>query len=151
MAAQRVEVLLWDGEPREAEALTRQLARERVSPRLCGGSGLAPEQHHSTARSQFEGAWYVGEDWQPGPALAARLGADPDAQAERDLRGWLAGRMLRVSLDAGALCPEEVVEQLRGRTGAEPALRRRGFLALGREDVTVPVYRVARGLGVARE
>jgi hypothetical protein len=31
-----------------------------------------------------------------------------------------------------------------------PALRARGFLAVGREGVTLPVYRVQHGLGVVR-
>jgi ABC-type branched-subunit amino acid transport system substrate-binding protein len=150
LAANRVDVVFWDGEPREAEALARQLGRERLTVRLCGGRGLAPEQHHSTTRSLFEGAQYVGEDWEPGPALAARLYPDPGTRSELDLRGYLAGRMIRAALAAGALCPEEVADQLRWRTGLAPTLRARGFLAVGREGVTLPVYRVQRGLGVVR-
>jgi ABC-type branched-subunit amino acid transport system substrate-binding protein len=154
IVANRVELLFWDGEPKEAEALVRQLARERVSVRLCGGGHFAPELHHAETRVLLEGVQYVGEDWRPSEALQARLaalgGEDDDRSASLRLRGWLAGRMLARAVAQGALCPEEITAFLAARVSKESELRERGFLDLVDEGVDIPVYVVRRGEGVAR-
>jgi ABC-type branched-subunit amino acid transport system substrate-binding protein len=153
LVVNQVEILFWDGEAREAEALVRQLARDRVSLRLCGGEGLAPEQHHVETRVLLEGVLYVGEDWQLGAAVQARLDSlvapeESERVGSLVVRGYLAGRMLRAAVAGGALCPEEITAFLASHTEQEPYLHARRFLDLGEEDVVLPVYTVTRGRGV---
>lgn len=152
LVANQVELLFWDGEAREAEALVRQLARDQVSMRLCGGSGLDPANQHSEARVLLEGVQYAGNDWQPSPELAAVVErAVPDG-GEREhglaLRGWLAGRMLRAAVASGALCPEEIRDWLAAHRAGDEYLKDHGFLDLSGEDVSIPVYTVRKGKGV---
>ena len=153
LEANQIELLFWDGDPREAEALLRQHARDHVAVRLCGGEGLDPGRHHAETRVLLEGARYVGDEWELDPAGSARLdrllerepGQHADALAGR---GYLAGRMLAAGVAGGALCPEELTVFLSSRVAADPYLRARGFLDLSGEGVTLPVYTVRKGKGV---
>ncbi len=150
LMAARLDFLFWDGDAREAEALLRQLARERAALRLCGGGGLAPDLHHDETRTLLEGVQYVGEEWSFGDAEHARsdslsLGSADDPVR---MRGLLAGRMVRAALASGALCPEEVAAFLEAKRLAGPYLEARGFLDVSSEGVTVPVYAVRRGRSV---
>ncbi len=142
IVSHKVELLLWDGDPREAEALLRQLTRDRVSLRICGGPALAPDQHHAEARVLLEGVEFVGDEWIP---FAGDSSATPDGVL---LRGRLAGQVIREAVAAGALCAEEVAEQLRARLAAHPYLRERGFLDVRRFGVGLPIYSVSRGRAV---
>lgn len=143
------DLLFWDGEAREADALVRQLAKDAVAIRLCGGSALAPDQFHPVSRPLFDGVQYSSDDWQLAPAAAAIVDSLARAKGlEREagllVKGWLAGRRIAAAVDAGALCPEEVVSALAAATYREPELRGRGFLEFGAE-VSLPVYTITRG------
>jgi substrate-binding family protein len=146
LALGRVDLLFWDGEPREAVALLRQLGRERMSLRVCGGEGLSPARHHRESRVWLEGVQYVAEDWQlasPDSAdLAARIGETPVAA---HVRGYLAGRVLATLVGPDALAPEEVTARLRARVTPDSTGASRRFLDLGAERAWLPVYRVAAG------
>jgi ABC-type branched-subunit amino acid transport system substrate-binding protein len=153
MTAQRVELLFWDGDPREAEALVRQLARERVSVQICGGGVLAPDQYHVETRSLLEGVLYVGDDWRLASGARARLDSLLSAQGQGPatslhVRGFLAGRMVRAAVSQGALCPEEVAAQLQARLTPERELRTLGFVDLRAEGAEIEVHTVKRGRGV---
>jgi ABC-type branched-subunit amino acid transport system substrate-binding protein len=151
LTAKRVELLLWDGDAREAEALLRQLARDRVSVRICGGVALAPEQHHVETRLLLEGAQYVGEDWRLADSLEARLDAEgggPEPSPGLRTRGYLAGAALAAAVQSGALCPEEIAAYLASHTAREPYLRARGFLDVRGQGARLPVYAVRRGRAV---
>lgn len=143
------EVLLWDGEPREAEALVRSLATEGVSVRLCGGENLAPDQYHASGRTLLEGVVYVGEDWRLPAAEQARLdslarsaGSKPGALWNR---GYLAGRRIAAAVAAGARTPNELAARLRHRDGA---LRAAGMLDCALDGARLPVFSVQRGRSV---
>lgn len=154
MTAQKVDVLFWDGDSREADALLRELVQERIAVRLCGGDELSPEQYHSETRAMLEGARYVPEDWQLGTRVMARLdsvarAAGEDRAGPLYVRGYLAGRFIAAAVRQGALCPEELASALTARvepTGSEPALR---FLDCTAEGATLPVYTVSRGRSAA--
>jgi len=154
MLAQKVDVLFWDGDPRDADALLSQLARDRIAIRLCGGEALAPEQHHAEMRAMLEGARHVAEDWQVPARIMARLDSATRAAGEErsgplHVRGYLAGRFIAAAVRSGALCPEEVAAALASRVeraGGEPALR---FLDCPAEGALLPVYTVSRGRSVA--
>lgn len=72
--ANKITLLFWDGEPNEAAALLRQLTRERVSLRFCGGDGLAPDRHHRETKILLEGVMYVDGDWSLDSTSQTRLG-----------------------------------------------------------------------------
>ena len=143
------EVVLWDGEPREAEALVRALATEGVGVKLCGGDNLAPDQYHSGARMLLEGVIYVGEDWRLMPPAQATLDSLARAAGDKPgalwTRGWLAGRRIAAAIDAGARTPGELAAQLRHRDGA---LRAAGMLDCALDGARLPVYVVKRGKAV---
>jgi len=153
LQAHRLDVLLWEGEPREAEALLREMSRQKVALRLCGGEGLLPDRLHAESRLLLEGVHIVAEDWRlPEPerarldsALAVRS-ADP--ANELHVRGWLAGRAIARAVAEGALCPEELVANLAARTYAVPWLREHRFLDVERDGITLPVRVVQRGRAV---
>jgi ABC-type branched-subunit amino acid transport system substrate-binding protein len=155
LTANQVQILFWDGEAREAEALVRQLARDRVSLKLCGSAGLSPASHHAETKILLEGVQYVGDEWEPGPTLRAHLDRviteeSDEREAGLALRGYVSGRLLAAAVGSGALCPEEIAAWLAARTESEPYLKARGFLDLSGQDVTIPVYTAQRGEGVAQ-
>jgi ABC-type branched-subunit amino acid transport system substrate-binding protein len=140
------DVLFWDGDSREADALLRQLAADGISVRPCGGTALALDQFHGAARPLLEGVTWVADDWRlPAPAQAM---LDSLAQARGDkagplwVRGFLAGRRIADAVDAGARTPSELAARLRH---AHASLRAWGFLDCGLDGATLPVFTVARG------
>jgi len=121
---ERAGLLFWDGDPNEAAALLRQLTRDRVSLRLCGGDGLDPSRHHKETRVFLEGVRWAGADWVL--ADSARAGLDRalgDAAPAGPMhgRGWLAGRAAGAALAGGGYTPGEVAAAL-SRVGDAPAL-----------------------------
>jgi len=154
MSAQKVDLLFWDGDSREADALLRQLAQEKMAIRLCGGEELAPDQYHSETRAMLEGARHVAEDWQVSARTMARLDSVARAAGEEHagplyVRGYLAGRFIAAAVRAGALCSEELAAALAARVerqGGESGLR---FLDCPGEGAVLPVYTVSRGRSAA--
>ena len=154
LMAKKVDVLFWDGEPREAVVLLRMLSREGASMRICGGQALAPEQHHAEAHFLLEGVQYVGDEFVLPLGLHATLDSESMERTGNPVgpvfvRGWLAGRAIRAALDAGALCPEEMATELEKRRMPGEFLRAHGFLAPGVPDLTLPVYAISRGKAIA--
>jgi len=148
-----IELLLWDGEAREAEALVRQLAKDRVSLKICGGQALAPQQFHAATRVLLEGVQYVGDEWVlPAPTQALLDSAATERGGERagplHVRGYLAGRAIRDAVSSGALCPEEIAASIASRVGSDVYLRARGFLDTSVEGAELPIYVVRRGASV---
>jgi ABC-type branched-subunit amino acid transport system substrate-binding protein len=155
LVAKKVELLFWDGEPREADALLKQLAVDAVSVRLCGGEALAPEQHHAQVRTLLEGVRYIAEDWRLAELQQARLDSLARAAGEERatslfVRGYLAGRFVAGAVQAGALCPEEVAGFLATWVESDPGSSARGFLNCPAEGALLPVFTVERGKGVPR-
>jgi ABC-type branched-subunit amino acid transport system substrate-binding protein len=153
MSAKKVDLLFWDGEPREADALIKQLVKDRMSVRLCGGEGLAPEQHHAEIRPLMEGVRYIVEDWRFPAPLEARLdslarAAGEDRAGTLFVRGFLAGRFLAAAVRGGAMCPEEVTSFLTAWLEHDPGAPARGFLNCPAEGATLPVFTIARGKAV---
>jgi ABC-type branched-subunit amino acid transport system substrate-binding protein len=153
MTSQKVDMLFWDGDSREADALLRQLAQEKIAIRLCGGEELSPDQYHSETRAMLEGARHVAEDWQVGTRTMAKLDSVARAAGEEKagplyVRGYLAGRFIATAVRQGALCAEELTASLAGRVEhqGESDLR---FLDCAGEGATLPVYAVTRGRSVA--
>jgi ABC-type branched-subunit amino acid transport system substrate-binding protein len=152
--AKKVALLFWDGEPSEAEALLRQLGRDRLAVNICGGSALSPGQFHAEGRFLLEGVRYVADDWTLPPGEKSRLDAYVSARSERaagalHVRGFLAGRMIAAAVRGGALCPEEITAQLGRMRKQHPLLGPRGFLDPGIPGIELPVFTVRRGLAVA--
>lgn len=145
------EVLFWDGESREADALVRQLAADGVSIKLCGGPSLAPDQFHSTARTLLEGVTWIADDWQLDAPAQAHLDSLLRARGEKSsplaTRGFLAGRRIAAAVDAGARTSGELAARLRA---SDATLREHGLLDLAAEGATLPVYVVTRGKSVER-
>jgi ABC-type branched-subunit amino acid transport system substrate-binding protein len=153
MTSQKVDMLFWDGDSREADALLRQLAQEKVAIRLCGGDELAPDQYHAETRAMLEGARHVAEDWLVGTRTMAKLDSVARAAGEEKatplyVRGYLAGRFIAAAVRQGALCAEELTAALGARVErqGDPDLR---FLDCASEGATLPVYAVTRGRSVA--
>jgi len=150
IVARKLDVLVWDGEPREAEALLREMSRQKAAVRLCGGEGLAPERLHSEARLLLEGVRYVAEEWRLAEpervaldsALALR-GQGPATPLH--VRGWIAGRAIARAVADGALCPEEVAAHLVRRCGPPPWLAERRFLDVERDGASLTLHVVQRG------
>ncbi len=144
---QRATMLFWDGDPTEAAALLRQLTRERVTLRVCGGDGFDPARHHRETRVFLEGVTFAAADWvlERGDlsSLAAGMRAagagDPDAA---HVRGYLAGRLVGAAIASGALAPEEIAAAL----AAAPAVDGEpGLLDARRQGGELPVYSIAAG------
>jgi len=153
LATKKLDVLLWDGEPGEVEALLREMSRQKVTVLLGGGDALAPERMHAETRLLMEGIRYVSEEWKlPQPeqnrldsALVVR-GLGPSTPLY--LRGWLAGRAIASAIANGALCSEDLIGALHGRVGPPPWLSPHRFLDLSSEGVTLPLFTVQRGRAV---
>ena len=153
LIAKKVEVLFWDGEPGEADALLRQLAHDRASMRICGGAALAPEGHHAEMKFLLEGVQYVGEDWILPETLRAAIDSASTARTGAEatpvfVRGWITGNALRAALDAGALCPAEIGAELRQRVTKDASAESHRFLDPGVPGCELPVFRVVRGAAV---
>ncbi len=136
--AKRVELLFWDGDVREVESLLRELARNRVSVRICGGEALSPSRHHTEARVLLEGVVYIDEEWRLSPTVESRLDSlvaeKPGTRASAlALRGYLAGRLGAAAVASGALCPEEIEAFLATRLASDTYLRAHRFLGPGPE------------------
>lgn len=143
------EVLLWDGEGREGEALVRALASEGVNVQLCGDERLAPEQFHNPARSLLDGVVFVGEDWRLPAPVHAMLDSLARARDSKPgalwIRGYLAGRRIAAVIDAGARTPGELSRGLQHR---DPASRASGMLDCELDGATLPLFVVQRGRAV---
>jgi ABC-type branched-subunit amino acid transport system substrate-binding protein len=153
LAMRKLDVLFWDGEAREAEALVRQLANDRTSVRLCGGSDLDPAVQHGSMRSLLEGARYVEQDWRLAPATQARLDSLVKATGEPNANrlhasGYLAARLVASAVEGGALCPEELSAALRKRVSRDPYLARRGFIDWQPAEATLTVCAIRNGRAV---
>jgi len=140
------EILFWDGEPRDAAAMLRQLATDGVSVKVCGGTSLAPDQYHSGEKLYVEGVTYIADDWRLAPAHQALVDSLAQSRGEKSgalwTRGFLAGRAIAEAVAAGARTPGELAERLRHR---DARLRAAGFLDCAREGATIPVLTVQRG------
>jgi ABC-type branched-subunit amino acid transport system substrate-binding protein len=150
LGLQRLDAMLWDGESREAEALLRELARQKVNVRLCGGEELSPDRMHADSRLLLDGVRIVADEWRLATAQQAALDSTVAARGEArstalHARGWLVGRAIAEALANGALCPEEVSAQLAARCGAGPWLSSHRFLDVFREGATLPLSAVQRG------
>lgn len=152
LIAKRVEVLFWDGDSREAEALLRRLSQDRVSLRVGGGEGLAPEQFHAEARALLEGVRFAADDWRLDPAAQAALdsvlrtveGAE-ELSPSIVRRGYLAARFVAAAVRDGALCPEEVSQSLARCVPADGMLSRHRFLDCHTRGARISVMTVTRG------
>lgn len=156
LGIENVEWVFFDGEPDEAAALLRELQRQALNLRVCGGAALSPEQQHATTADLLEGARFVAEDWVLQPNLEAPLdslvaGAGEGETNELHVRGFLAGRLVAAAVRGRALCAEEMTASLHTRVRGEPYLVERGFLDWSAEGASLPVFEVRRGESVALE
>jgi hypothetical protein len=137
LISQRATVLFWDGDPTEAAPLLRQLTRDRVSLRVCGGDGFDPARHHRETRVLLEGVMYVPADWSLSDAARSELDHASDGTPHSGplfVRGWLAGRVAGAAIAAGAYTPVELataIERLSPDTGS--SLRVLGVRGQGAE------------------
>jgi len=152
LLAKRVEVLFWDGDSPEAEALLRRLAQDRLTLRLGGGEALALERFHAESRSLLEGVRFVADDWRLDPAAQSALdsvmrAADGPAAPSIPLatRGYLAARFIGEAVREGALCSEEIAAALARRRSSEAWPRAHGFLDATRFGARIPVMLISRG------
>jgi ABC-type branched-subunit amino acid transport system substrate-binding protein len=150
LIAQQVDLLFWEGDAREAAALLRQLMRERVSLRICGGAALAPERQYRETRMLLEGVQYVPDEWSLAAPLQAVLDSVVHSRAGVEagpshVRGFLAGRFLAEAVAGGALTPEEIGEKFAAWAAPDAYLRAHGFLDTRREGATLTVHRVTNG------
>jgi len=144
LIGQRATLLFWDGDPPEAAALLRQLTRDRVALRVCGGDGLDPGRHHKETRVFLEGVTYALGDWALSAAeqaqLDARLGAAGPSD-ERHVRGFLAGRLVGAAIATGALTRDELATAL----GKLAAPGNTGALDVRSQGGALPVFSVQAG------
>ncbi len=149
LVASGADVLFWDGTTRDAEALVRSLATVGASLRLCGGPALAPDGARAASRPLLEGVTYVDDDWRLPEDAHARLDSLASAlglhYGSLMTRGFLVGRRIAASIDAGARTADEVASRLRHR---DPARAAGGFLDVERDGATLPVFVVRRGKAV---
>lgn len=154
LKAAQAQVAFWDGEPRDAELLVKQLASENVRVQLCGGSALSPDQQHANTRTLLEGAMWVGEDWLLEPALQTLADSTAREQGEATgagtlwIRGFLAGRSIAGAVDAGARTPDAVARALRH---PDPLLRANGLLDCPAAGARLPLFVARRGKAVERD
>jgi ABC-type branched-subunit amino acid transport system substrate-binding protein len=149
LKAAGAQVLFWDGDSREADALLHQLATAGMALRICGGTALAPEQFHAGSRVLLEGVTWVADDWRLAAEPQALLDSLARARGERSgplwVRGFLAGRRIADAVGAGARTPAELAARLRH---PRADLRAWGFLDCAADGATLPVFTVARGRAV---
>ncbi len=144
-----VDVLFWDGESREADALLRQMSADGVSVKVCGGSELSPDRMHAMTRPLLDGVRWVSDDWKLPAAQQAVLDSIAKSRSERAgaiwVRGFLAGRRIAAAVDAGARTPAELGARLRHRDATR---RTAGYLECTLDGASLPVYVVQRGKSV---
>src|SRR5439155_23717351 len=135
----------WDGDASEAAGLLRQLTRDRVALRICGGDGLDPTRHHRETRVLLEGVVYAPLDWSLSVAAQSELdralalgGAGPAGPLH--VRGWLAGRVAGAALATGAYTPAEVAAAI-GRLSPDAGSPLR-VLGVRGEGAELPVLSV---------
>jgi ABC-type branched-subunit amino acid transport system substrate-binding protein len=150
LGLQRLDALLWDGETPDAETLLRELARQKVSVRLCGGEELSPDRMHADSRLLLDGVRIVPDEWQLPLDQQAALDSIVHARGEARItaihaRGWLAGRAIARAVAGGALCPDELTGALTARCGAGAWLSTHRFLDVFRDGASLPVQVVDRG------
>ncbi len=151
LVTQRITVLFWDGDASEAAPLLRQLTRDRVSLRICGGDGFDPVRHHRETRVFLEGVRYAGEDWLLTPEASAELARGLEALGSgpagaMHVRGWIAGRAVGRVLATGAATPGEIgaaLAKLGPASGTSQHL-----LAVAPEGALLPVFMISEGRAV---
>jgi ABC-type branched-subunit amino acid transport system substrate-binding protein len=153
IVAAKVQVLVWDGDSNEGDALFQELARQRASVVVCGGEALAPERYHTATRRLLEGVWSVGEDWALPPAERAALdsvliahGAGPADGLT--VRGWIAASLIADAVDAGALTAGELAAALGSRVTRDPWGAARRYLDGPARGLELPLTVVQRGKAV---
>lgn len=150
MEIEQVNLLLWDGDSREATAFMREIERAHLDIVVCGPESLAPKNFHRSSLALLDGVRYVADDWVLDSRLSAPLDSLVRATGAEEvnslhLRGFLAGHIASVVVQGRALCPEEIVASLATRVTGDPYLRRRGFLDWSFEGAALPVYEVRSG------
>jgi ABC-type branched-subunit amino acid transport system substrate-binding protein len=150
MGIEQLGLLFWDGDPEEGAALLREIQRQRLDVRICGGEALAPGHQHRSTLPLLENALYVADDWTFAPGLAARLDSllrerGIEEASTLHVRGFLAAYLVAAAVHGRALCPEEMTASLATWVRGDAYLRERGFLDWSAEGAVLPVYRVVRG------
>jgi len=145
-------LLFWNGDAEEGAALLREIQRQRLEVRICGGEALAPSHQHRSTLPLLENALYVTDDWTLEPGLAAALdrllrAAGVEETTSLHVRGFLAAYLIAAAVQARALCAEEVAASLLTWVRGDSYLRERGFLDWSAEGADLPVYRVEKGEG----
>ena len=154
IGAQKLDALMFDGEPGDARVFLGALARAGVSLAIGGGEAFAPESHAADARLLLEGVAYVGEDWTVPAGVQARLDSVATEIGEARgtslfVRGYYAGRLISSGVHSGgALAPEELTAWLRRHLDPLPAAGAAGFLDCISEHARLPVWTVQRGKAV---
>jgi ABC-type branched-subunit amino acid transport system substrate-binding protein len=143
-------LVFWHGDAEEGAALLREIQRQRLDVRVCGGEALAPAHQHRSTLPLLEGALYVADDWTLQPGLAAALDrllreAGVEETTSLHVRGFLAAYLVAAAVQARALCAEEVTASLLTWVRGDRHLRERGFLDWSAEGADLPVYRLERG------
>ncbi len=150
LGIENVGLLFWDGNPEEGAALLREIQRQRLDLRICGGEALSPANQHRTTLGLLEKARYVADDWSVQPGLRAPLDSllhaeGVDEVTSLHVRGFLAAWLVAAAVQSRALCPEEMTASLTTWVRGDPYLVERGFLDWSAEGATLPVYEIERG------
>jgi ABC-type branched-subunit amino acid transport system substrate-binding protein len=150
MGIEKVGLLFWDGDPEEGAALLREIQRQRLGVRICGGEALGPDHQHRSTLPLLENALYVADDWTLAPGLVAPLDSLLRARGIEEasslhVRGFLAAYLVAAAVQGRALCQEEITASLATWVRGDAYLRERGFLDWSAEGAVLPLYRVARG------
>jgi len=150
LGIENVGMLFWDGDPEEGAALLREIQRQHLDVRVCGGEALAPANQHRATLPLLEKALYVADDWVLAPGLTAPLDSLLRARGIEEttslhVRGFLAAYLVAAAVQARALCPEEVTASLLTWVRGDAWLRERGFLDWSTHGAVLPVYRIERG------
>lgn len=153
MSIENVGVLFWDGDPEEGAALLREVQRQRLEVRVCGGESLSPANQHRSTQPLLERALYVADDWTLTPGLRAPLDSLLHARGVAEVtslhvRGFLAAYLVAAAVQARALCAEEVTASLLTWVRGDAWVRQRGFLDWRTRGTELPVYRIERGVAV---
>jgi len=150
---ENVGLVFWDGDPQEGVALIREIQRQKLDVRVCGGEALSPANQHRSAASVLEHARFVADDWTLRPGLKAPLDSllathGVSEATALHVRGFLAARLIAAAVRGRALCAEEMTASLATRVHGDEYLVRRGFLDWDAEGASLPVYEVRGGEAV---